>query len=358
MDQPTTKRRNRLSIKTPHSCSRWVLARQNAGDPAGVRRDNKNIVRRRGKLERPGGCPLPEKPLVNPIILHMPPPLHRLLLAAAPALAGSCAVLALAGVGKGLWVSHLSSIVLAGVLVALSLLGRGSQRPTLASRFVLAASLVVLALPLLVGDQDPKRWIAMGPWSLYVAPLVLPAFLLACSVRLREPGHTPALTIGAPLTATLLLAVQPDASQALALLAGSAVVFVAQRAMDWPRAAAFLAMSLTTAWAFSRPDPLEPVPYVEEVFALALSSSLPVGLAVILSAVALVAGLGLCSLQGHPGLAAVAAYYAVLFGCSVAGWTPAPLLGFGSGPILGFGMMVMVWRCLEPRQYLEPRQLG
>jgi hypothetical protein len=36
----------------------------------------------------------------------------------------------------------------------------------------------------------------------------------------------------------------------------------------------------------------------------------------------------------------VASYYAVLFLCSVAGLTPAPLIGYGAGPLLGFGLMV------------------
>ncbi|MFL5555974.1 MAG: hypothetical protein ACJ78D_09285 [Gemmatimonadaceae bacterium] len=36
----------------------------------------------------------------------------------------------------------------------------------------------------------------------------------------------------------------------------------------------------------------------------------------------------------------VAVYYAVLYACSVAGLTPAPLIGYGAGPLLGFGLMV------------------
>jgi hypothetical protein len=44
--------------------------------------------------------------------------------------------------------------------------------------------------------------------------------------------------------------------------------------------------------------------------------------------------------QGFPWLSAVATCYAVLFLCSVAGLTPAPLMGYGADPLLGFGLMV------------------
>jgi hypothetical protein len=89
------------------------------------------------------------------------------------------------------------------------------------------------------------------------------------------------------------------------------------------------------------------VPYVEGVFALAFGHSLLAGLAVSASAIALVLGLIRGSLRGAFWLSAVAAYYAVLFACSMAGLTPAPLIGYGAGPFLGFGLLVAVSRWVE-----------
>ena len=58
---------------------------------------------------------------------------------------------------------------------------------------------------------------------------------------------------------------------------------------------------------------------------------------------------------GQPWLSAVAAYHAVLFACSIAGLTPAPLIGYGAGPLLGFGLMVAVAGWAAPRgQRLDP----
>jgi hypothetical protein len=98
--------------------------------------------------------------------------------------------------------------------------------------------------------------------------------------------------------------------------------------------------ALATALAFSKPDPLQPVAHVEGVFALALGHSLFAGALVIASAVALVVGLYVNSSGGRTWLSVVAVYYAVLFACSIAGLTPAPLIGYGAGPLLGFGLMV------------------
>ena len=103
------------------------------------------------------------------------------------------------------------------------------------------------------------------------------------------------------------------------------------------------------AWALSQPDPLQPVAHVEGVFALALGHSLFAGAAVIASAAALVVGLHVNSSGGRTWLSVVAVYYAVLFACSVAGLTPAPLIGYGAGPLLGFGLMVAAASVLDAK---------
>ena len=140
--------------------------------------------------------------------------------------------------------------------------------------------------------------------------------------------------------ASVLLAAQPDASQALALLAASALAVARSPSRSPVSIVALAFAALATAWAFSQPDPLQPVAHVEGVFALALGHSLFAGAAVIASAAALVVGLHVNSSGGRTWLSVVAVYYAVLFACSVAGLTPAPLIGYGAGPLLGFGLMV------------------
>ena len=177
-------------------------------------------------------------------------------------------------------------------------------------------------------------------YNLYMAPALLPSFLVACSVWIARGGRSQHFAFTAIVGASVLLAAQPDASQALALLAASAVAVARSPSRSPVSIVALAFAALATAWAFSQPDPLQPVAHVEGVFALALGHSLFAGAAVIASAAALVVGLHVNSSGGRTWLSVVAVYYAVLYACSVAGLTPAPLIGYGAGPLLGFGLMV------------------
>ncbi|TDD28064.1 hypothetical protein E1218_08470 [Kribbella turkmenica] len=264
-----------------------------------------------------------------------------LLLSAAPPIAAGFAVLALANVSSRVWSMQLGMICGALVLVAVGRLLDRRTRGDAAARIVVTSTPIAIAVPLLdASTTGPTRWIALGPLSLYMAPVLLPSFLAACAVlvRRRRVGEVIALT--GTVCSSVVLALQPDASQALALLTGSTVLLLRYRGSLLKTAGPLLALALVTAWAFTRPDPLAPVPHVEGVFALALDRSVFVGVAVILSALAFIACLCVFSARGPAWLAAVASYYAVLFACSVAGLTPAPLIGFGAGPLLGFGLLV------------------
>jgi hypothetical protein len=270
-----------------------------------------------------------------------------LLLLAVPPVVASFAVLTFGAVGKGIWLVQVLAICLACLLaVAGNPMIRSARVPSPSGTIILL-TLLCVAVPILRDASGPNRWASFGPLKLYVASLLLPSFLAACSVFVRKRGNDDIVAFAAALGVSVLLAAQPDASQVLALLVGSTVGFVRYRADGLRSVSTLVAIALVAAWTFSRPDPLEPVPYVEGVFALALGHSLFAGLAVITSAITLVAGLYMCSFRGPSWLSAVAAYYAVLFACSVAGLTPAPLIGYGAGPLLGFGLMVGVSRWIE-----------
>lgn len=270
-------------------------------------------------------------------------------------LTASLVVLMAGGVGQGVWLMHGLSMALAAAL-ALSgpLLRRVASQQGLAVA-IMVLTLLGLAVPLAGSADGPERWLLLGPVRLYLAPLLLPAFLAACAVFARAGDRQETAARVALVGAGLALAAQPDASQVLALLAGAAVLCTRFRSGPWRTGGTLLGLALLTLWAFLRPDPLQPVPHVEGVFALALSQSLPAGLLVIGCALAWLAGLCRQAVKG-PGpfwLAGVAAYYGVLYACSVAGLTPAPLIGFGAGPVLGFGLLTAVAGALEVEKQNE-----
>ncbi len=270
------------------------------------------------------------------------------LLAAAAPLAAGLVVLSFADVGKSIWFMQLLFICIAFLLVVA---GRFLDRWILG--FTPAKGIVLLALtgiaaPLLTHSSLPHRWISLGALNLYIAPLLLPSFFAACSVYFRKRKKVEVIAFTALIGASIVLAIQPDASQVLALLAGSAALFMRYRTDLLRSTITLIIMMFATVWAFTRPDPLEPVPYVEGVFALAFSYSLLAGFAVIGSAVIFIACLYAYSRRSAFWLAAVAAYYATLFVCSAAGLTPAPLIGYGAGPLLGFGLMAAISGWIEP----------
>lgn len=213
---------------------------------------------------------------------------------------------------------------------------------------ILVLTCIGLAMTLPGSSPGPERWIPLGPLRLYVAPFLLPSFIAACSVLAGNGNKSRIAAFTATLCVAILLALQPDASQLLGLLLAATVAAMHYRLGAFRPALIVFALTLTTARAFSMPDPLEPVPYVEGVFKLALDHSSSIGIAVIAAALALVLGLWITSIKGPTWLSAVAAYYAALFACSIAGLTPAPLIGYGAGPILGFGLMAGLLTWLEP----------
>lgn len=275
---------------------------------------------------------------------------RSLLIVAVPPIVCSLIVLTLASVGRVVWVTHLVAIFLACCLAfAGSHTSKPGYRKITASAIVILV-LIVLVIPLLGDSSEPKRWISVGPLRLYIAPLLLPSFIAACAIFVSKDGKQEIVPLAAVLGAAMLLSLQPDASQVLGLLVASLVVAVQRQLGAFRTGVVVFPLVLITMWTFSLPDPLAPVPHVEEVFALGLGHSLFAGVAVISSAIALIVGLWIQSARGHSSLSAVAAYYAALFVCSTAGITPAPLVGYGAGPILGFGLMVGLLAWIEPQQ--------
>jgi cell division protein FtsW (lipid II flippase) len=264
----------------------------------------------------------------------------HLILLAVPVVVASMAILSLAAVDRRLWTIQLLAVCLACTLAAIG--GQIGRRTgaALPARSILVITLLGIAAPLLSHEAGPARWVSLGPLRLYIAPVLLPSFLVACATSIARRGSSEHLAFAAIVCATALLAIQPDASQALALLTAVVITRLQSRTRSAASIAALLLTVLSSAWAFTRPDPLTPVPHVEGVFALSFDHSLLAGTLVVASAIAFVAGLHLSSSVRRSWLSAVAAYYAVLFVCSVAGLTPAPLIGYGAGPLLGFGLLL------------------
>ena len=259
-------------------------------------------------------------------------------------------ICAMSGVLAGLWARNLAAWGL-GALAALAMARWGGER--LGSGLALAAPLG-LALTFLAPDLDGvHRWLVAGPLRFNAAMLLLPALVVATAILARRhPGWwAPAFV------ALALLALQPDASQASALAIAVCVIAAGLRSRPWAeRSAAAIAALVLAALSWTRPDPLQPVPEVEEVIQLAASLS-PVlaGLAVVcLIAVAAAPSLAVFGRRSDAPLAGLA-LTALLAGWTLApalGAFPVPLVGMGLSPILGawigVGLLASLTRWRSP----------
>lgn len=176
------------------------------------------------------------------------------------------------------------------------------------------------------GLQGVHRWIDLGPLHLNVAQIVLPAAIVA----LAGQGRRLAVLTSAVLLG--VLAAQPDASQATALGAALLILILPGRSSRATRAAALVAIAVAVSLSWLRPDPLGPVPEVEQIMALAWTASPALGVG------AWCALIGACLSprlsRGRPATA-LAAYALVTAVAPLAGWYPVPLVGMSMSPILG-----------------------
>ncbi|OYU70793.1 MAG: hypothetical protein CFE28_12790 [Alphaproteobacteria bacterium PA2] len=219
----------------------------------------------------------------------------------------------------------------AGALLAT---GIAAVRWTGLQALVLRLSPVILLLTLFSADmQGVRRWVDLGPVHLNAAMLVLPSAVVALA-GLAGKGPWP---WGPALVCGAILVAQPDASQVTSLAAASLVIVLLSPGRPAVRAAVVLTGLVLTAMAWTRRDPLPPVPEVEGVISLAFAYSPLLGVVAsgLLLAVVVWPLMALRSGEARLGAAALSALLAGWVLTPFVGAYPVPLLGLGMSPILG-----------------------
>jgi hypothetical protein len=265
---------------------------------------------------------------------------HQILISAAvPALVVSLLLLDFAGVARALMLQQGAVAIVAIVAGLLWVRCAAKRYASAKSSWLLLALAALVCAPILSGTA-PNRWLGFAGFRLYVAPIVLPLFLLVWHRALSNGAATTIRSHIAAAAVVLGLALQPDAAQLTAFAIAAMALLWHAIVSRITKLISIAALLLTVAVSWITPDSLVPVLYVEGVFTLAASHSPWMLLGALLAAaLPIIALLWLAHRMRCAGLMAVALYLAVLYLLAPIQVTPVPLLGFGAGPILGYFIM-------------------
>jgi hypothetical protein len=228
----------------------------------------------------------------------------------------------------GVWLRNPIAWIVGAALAAGLALGAG---PRTELAFLVLAPAGLAASFLSTDLQGVHRWIDLGPLHLNAAQVLLPPAIVALAARCDVWAGI----VGAVVL--LLLVLQPDASQATAFGGALAVAIATGGVHRWTKVGALVAIAATVALAWQRPDPLQPVPEVEEILRLAWAVS---------PAAAVGAGLALAGACVSPGFIrtpaawALAAYASLTALAPLVGPFPVPLVGMALSPIIGLWLGV------------------
>lgn len=262
------------------------------------------------------------------------------------AIAAGCVAMAQTGVAPSSWLRTVVAWAVGAGLA--SLLARYGEPRRASTGAVVLATGALIATLFGAAIEGVHRWLDIGPLHINAAALVLPLLIVGlAAIRITRPMGL----VLAFIAATVLLA-QPDASQLTSFaIAASILVVRSSVALPWKTFGLLVAVVFAIA-GWRRPDPLDPVAEVEQIFAMCVAVSpflaLLAGLAL---AAAAVAPLLFASPAGHAardGAIALSAYFVSVSIAPFFGWFPVPLVGLGmSFPVgfwLGMGLLLVIGR--------------
>lgn len=263
------------------------------------------------------------------------------------AVAAGCMAMAASGVAASSWLRTVVAWVVGAGLAAL-VTRYGQQRKAAVAAAVVTGTLALIATLFATAVQGIHRWLDVGPLHINVAALVLPSLIVALATM--PVASRPGLVV-AVLTAAVLLA-QPDASQLTAFAIAVSILLVRSNVAAWWKVVAVVIAVVFAIAGWLRPDPLEPVAEVEQIFSLSAAVSpllaLVAGFALVAAAVA---PLSIHSPGGHTtrdGAIALSAYFVAVSIAPLFAWFPVPLVGLGmSFPVgwwLGVGLLLAIAR--------------
>lgn len=230
------------------------------------------------------------------------------------------------------WAVHLIALVLAISLHFL--LVRLPPRLNSFGLILPSVCLFLMAMTLTAqGLEGVRRWVSVGPLLVHLSSLLSPLLLVACAMVARS---YPTYSVLLLLSAQAVHMLQPDAGQATAF--GIAALFAPLSARPTISASVKLVLLVSVCGAWFLPDPLGPMPFVEDILHRAFSIGILAGSSAILGLL-LYAVSPLCAstseARGGRLRQMLASYFALTAVVTTLGEFPVPLIGYGPSPLIG-----------------------
>ncbi|CAN5827249.1 FtsW/RodA/SpoVE family cell cycle protein [soil metagenome] len=222
-------------------------------------------------------------------------------------------------------------------LAVFALMQSAGQIPSLSGGAILFPGGLLLATALFgVSVDGATRWVRVGPLSLQVSLIFLPAMVVAFAQR-----RDLLATLGVALAA-VALALQPDRAMA-GVLASALGVLALQRRDRWVVSALLIAV-VSFAMTLLRPDRLPAVPYVDRILYSAFQVHTLAGIAVVGGAFLLVVPAIADQILGGGNRDVYSVFGVVWLSIVVAaalGNYPTPLVGYGGSAVLGYVLCLL-----------------
>lgn len=240
-----------------------------------------------------------------------------------------------------MYINDLSIIIwsqnILGFLIGILLSYLLSKKPKVfGSVFTVSISILLLLLTFFdLGMEGVHRWVSIGPIRFYIASIVLPILIIGLEKILKNTNWwIPAIiTVGV----SLLLVLQPDASQTTAFIVPMAIILSCNTNNNYLRCIILGLSSLIIIFTWIHLDTLPPVAYVEDIVEMVAAMGIVWFILGIISLIILPLPFIIFPPRNNKLLSiCLGTYFILVLITTRFGNFPVPLMGYGISPILGY----------------------
>lgn len=264
--------------------------------------------------------------------------MKRLYLIPLPSIIIGTVAMYMNGVSTIIWIQN----ILASLIAVLFLEFVSLKSKFIGSIYIIPLAILLLLLTFLdLGLKGIHRWVSIGPLRFYVASIVLPLLIIGLwKISKKSNWRTPTIiTVGV----SLLLALQPDASQTTAFIISMAIILFNKTSNSIYRLIVSGVFSIIIILSWLYLDNLPPVPYVEGIVNMVAN----MGVVWLILGITSLAILPLPFFLFPPQNTklpsnCLGVYFIIILISTLFGNFPVPIMGYGISPIIGY-FVAIAW---------------